>query len=74
MIAIMKWICGALLAVSAVAQTPVKPVPAIGVEVGTEDRAELEAGLARLRAAAAKLQKNPLLPDVMIYQDRKSVV
>jgi pimeloyl-ACP methyl ester carboxylesterase len=70
----MRWFFGALLAVSALAQTPsgtnpVKPVPAIGIEVSGEDRAELESGLARLHAAAGRLQKNPLLPDVMIYHE-----
>ena len=69
MLATMRWIFGTLLAAAALAQTPVKPVPAVGMEVGAEDRAELETGLQRLRAAAAKLQKNPLLPDVLIYHE-----
>ena len=52
------------------ARTPVKPVPAPGVEVPASDRAELESGLERLKGAAAKLKGNPLLPDVLIYQER----
>ena len=67
--AIMKWICGALLTVTALAQSQLKPVPAVGIEVTAEDRAELEAGLERLRTATAKLQKNPLLPDVLIFSE-----
>jgi hypothetical protein len=58
-----------LLAVVSLAQTTVKPVPAPGIEVPTADRSELEAGLARLRAATAKLTKTPLLADVLIYQE-----
>jgi len=51
------------------AQPAIKPVPPPGVEVPAADRAELEGGLARLRAATAKLQRNPLLPDVLVYQE-----
>ena len=43
---IMKMLSGALLfAVAAIAQPPVKPVPAAGIEVSTADRAELQSGL-----------------------------
>ena len=52
-----------------VAQTTIKSVPPAGIEIATSDRAELEAGLMRLRAATANLAKNPLLPDVLIYQE-----
>lgn len=48
---------------------PVKPVPPAGVEIPAADRAGLQSGLDRLRAATAKLQGNPLLPDVLIYQE-----
>src|SRR3569833_1238644 len=48
---------------------PVKPVPPAGVDVAVADRQELESGLERLKAAAAKLKGNPLLPDVLIYQE-----
>ncbi len=47
---------------------PIKPVPPAGVEVSTQDRANLDSGLKRLQAATAKLQGNPLLPDVLIYE------
>jgi dienelactone hydrolase len=39
------------------------------VEVPAADRTDLEAGLARLKAATAKLKGNALLPDVLIYQE-----
>ena len=55
--------------VAALAQPAIKPIPPAGIEVPAADRAELEAGLARLRAATTGLQKNPLLPDVLIYQE-----
>src|SRR6185369_12567240 len=46
-----------------------KPVPPAGIDVPAADRADLEAGLARLRVATARLKSNPLLPDVLIYQE-----
>ncbi len=52
-----------------VAQTTIKSVPPAGIEIATADRAELQAGLDHLRAATSKLAKNPLLPDVLIYQE-----
>jgi len=58
-----------LLAVAALAQPPVKPVPAVGIEVPAADRAELQAGLAHLRASIDKLKSGPLLPDVLIYHE-----
>jgi predicted peptidase len=58
-----------ILASAAYGQNTLKPVPAIGIEVPAADRAALEAGLARLRDATAKLKKNALLPDVLIYQE-----
>jgi hypothetical protein len=64
----MRAICCLLLISSAWGQA-IKPVPPAGVEVPASDRAELEAGLARLREATAKLKTNPLLPDVLIYQE-----
>jgi dienelactone hydrolase len=48
---------------------PIKPIPPVGVEVPPADRADLEAGLARLKAATEKLKGNALLPDVLIYQE-----
>jgi predicted peptidase len=61
--------CFFLIAASAWAQTQMKPVPPAGIAVPAADRTELEAGLARLREATAKLKANPLLPDVLIYQE-----
>src|SRR5260370_242777 len=71
---IMKTLSGALLfAVAAVAQPPVKPVPAAGIEVPAADRAEIQAGLAHLRASidnlSDKAKSGPLLPDVQIYSE-----
>jgi len=57
-----------LLAASALAQTP-KTVPPAGIAVPPVDRIELEVGLARLRASIDKVRSNPLLPDVLIYQE-----
>jgi hypothetical protein len=66
----MKTLSGVLLfAVAAVAQPTIKPVPAVGIEVPAADRAELEAGLAHLRASIDKLKSGPLLPDVLIYHE-----
>jgi poly(3-hydroxybutyrate) depolymerase len=58
-----------LFAVAALAQPPVKPVPAIGIELRAADRAELQAGLDHLRASIDKLKSGPLLPDVLIYHE-----
>src|SRR5262245_27547132 len=65
--ALLPLICAAALAQQPV--PPVKPVPPAGVEVPAADRAELEAGLKRLRAAADKIKAHPLAPDVLIYQE-----
>src|SRR3982751_3772505 len=64
--------CIAVCSITALAQTakpPIKPVPPLGVEVPAADRADLESGLDRLKAATGKLNGNPLLPDVLIYQE-----
>jgi dienelactone hydrolase len=64
--------CLALTSLTLLAQgqrPPIKPVPPAGVEVSANDRADLEAGLTRLKAATAKLKGNALLPDVLIYQE-----
>ena len=58
-----------LAALTCAAQTALKPVPPAGIDVPVADRADLEAGLARLRASAAKLQGNPLVTDVLIYRE-----
>src|ERR1051325_1645791 len=67
----MKAVCVYLPLVFPSAQPagqPIKPVPPPGVELSAADRAELQAGLDRLRAATARLKASPLLPDVLIYQ------
>lgn len=46
-----------------------KQVPPPGIPLAPQDRAELQSGLDHLRAATAKLKNNPLLPDVLIYQE-----
>src|SRR3982751_419493 len=64
--------CIAVCSITALAQTartPVKSIPPPGVEVPAADRADLESGLERLKAATGKLNGNPLLPDVLIYQE-----
>ncbi len=53
----------------AVAQPAIKSVPPAGIEINAADRGELQAALDHLRAETAKLTKNPLLPDVLIYQE-----
>ncbi|HEX3880723.1 MAG TPA: hypothetical protein VHW24_27265 [Bryobacteraceae bacterium] len=55
--------------VAALAQPTIKSVPPAGIEISPQDRAELQIGLDNLRAQTAKLAKNPLLPDVLIYQE-----
>jgi hypothetical protein len=61
--------CLLLLYAAAAAQPSIKPVPPAGVAVPAADRAELESGLERLRGLTAQLRGNPLLPDVLIYQE-----
>jgi Prolyl oligopeptidase family len=53
----------------AVGQPAIKSVPPAGIEIAAAERAELQAGLEHLRAATTKLAKNPLLADVLIYQE-----
>src|SRR5437879_5162562 len=67
---IMKRLSGCfLLALALFAQPPIKPVPAAGIEVPAADRAELQAGLVKLRASIDKLKPGPLVPDVMVYHE-----
>lgn len=71
---LMKAVFGLLFLTAAAAAQPagppaVRPIPPPGIEVPAQDRAELEAGLQRLRAAVDKLRDNPLLPDVLIYHE-----
>lgn len=51
------------------AQPQLKPIPPAGVPAPPADRAELEAGLKRLRAATFRLAEHPLVADVLIYQE-----
>ena len=63
----MKSLLSLLLIASALGQPP-KPVPPPGIVVPSQDEAELKAGLKRLQDSLAKLQGNPLLADVMMYE------
>jgi dienelactone hydrolase len=47
----------------------VRPVPPPGIILSAADRAELQTSLDHLRQTASKLQGNPLLPDVLIFQE-----
>lgn len=60
-----------LLACSAVvcAFAADRPVPPPGVAVSAADRADLEAGLAKLSSSIDKLKDHLLAPDVIIYRD-----
>src|SRR5450631_2805816 len=60
--------CVLLLATAAMAQSS-KPVPPPGIEVPATDRAELQAGLQRLRAAIDTVRANPLVADVLIFHE-----
>ena len=57
------------LAPSVAAQTAPKSIPPPGIAIPASDRAELEASLARLDAATARLAKNPLLADVLVFRE-----
>ena len=46
-----------------------RPVPPPGVAVSPNDKADLEAGIARLSNAAGQLQGHLLAPDVILYRD-----
>jgi hypothetical protein len=60
--------CLLLLSAAAFGQAA-KTVPPPGIDVPPQDRTELQAGLARLRASAGKLRSNPLIPDVLVYHE-----
>src|SRR4030095_2788377 len=62
-------LCAGITLAQQAGEPPMKAVPPAGVEIGAQDRAELEAGLQRLRASIDKLAGNPLLPDVLIYHE-----
>jgi hypothetical protein len=46
-----------------------RPIPPPGIELTPTDRAELTSRLTALQNATARLVGNPLLPDVLIYQE-----
>jgi pimeloyl-ACP methyl ester carboxylesterase len=58
-----------LLALHLEAQPAAKSIPAPGIDVPAADRADLEAGLARIDAAAARLKNHALLPDVLVFRE-----
>src|SRR5688572_12239394 len=58
-----------LLIASFAQAAEVKPVPPPGVSVPSDDRAALEAGLARLGRGIEKIRNHPLAPDVIIFHN-----
>src|SRR4051812_12475539 len=58
-----------ILMLVSVQAAEIKPVPPPGVSVPAEDRAALEAGLARLGHSIEKIRNNPLAPDVIIFHN-----
>ncbi len=65
----MKLFLPVLLILSSAQAAEIKPVPPPGVAVPAADRAELEAGLARLGHSIDKIRNNPLSPDVIIFHN-----
>jgi len=65
----MKRFLPVLLILSSAQATEIKPVPPPGVAVTAADRAELEAGLARLGHSIDKIRNHPLAPDVIIFHN-----
>jgi poly(3-hydroxybutyrate) depolymerase len=57
------------LALPLMAQPAIRPVPPPGIAIPAQERDILQAGVARLHAATARLHGNPLLPDVLIYEE-----
>lgn len=60
--------CLALVSLPLVA-AEIKPVPPPGVPVSDKDRADLEAGLAKLNASIQSLRGSTLLPDIQIFHE-----
>src|SRR5947209_7878656 len=65
----MKRLLSVLLILAAAQAADIKPVPPPGVAVQPADRAELEAGLARLARSLDKIRNHPLAPDVQIFHN-----
>jgi pimeloyl-ACP methyl ester carboxylesterase len=63
----MTWLL--LLAATTLAQQDLKPVPPLGIQIPAEERATLEAGLARLNSAVRPIEKHPLASDVLIFRE-----
>src|SRR5258708_36551287 len=59
---LMKRLLPMLLILAGARAAEIKPVPPPGVAVPAADRAELEAGLARLGHSIDKIRSNPLSP------------
>jgi hypothetical protein len=57
------------LALPLMAQTAVRPVPPPGIAISAQEREQLTAGLRHLHEATSQLRGNPLLPDVLIYEE-----
>src|SRR5712691_4017970 len=65
----MKRLLPVFLILAAAQAADIKPVPPPGAPVPAVDRAELEAGLARLGQSIDKIRANPLAPDVQIFHN-----
>src|SRR3984957_15184185 len=65
----MRSLLPLFLLVAAARAADIKPVPPPGIAVPPADRAELEAGLARLQKSIEGIKTNPLAPDVQIFSN-----
>jgi len=66
---LMKRLLPLILILAAARAADIKPVPPPGVAVPAADRAELEAGLARLARRIENIRNHPLAPDVQIFHN-----
>ncbi|HYP15194.1 MAG TPA: prolyl oligopeptidase family serine peptidase, partial [Bryobacteraceae bacterium] len=64
-----RLVCFFLLVFSIGFAAPVRPVPPPGIAVPDQDRAELQAGLKRLRASLDNLKHTSLQADIQIFHD-----
>src|SRR5258708_13140484 len=64
---LMKRLLPMLLILAGARAAEIKPVPPPGVAVPAADRAEIEAGLARLGHTINKIPNSPPSPDVTIF-------
>src|SRR5947209_1793567 len=65
----MRPLLSVLLILTVAQAADIKPVPPPGVEVPAAERAELEAGLARLARGIDKIRSHALAPDVEIFHN-----